>query len=84
MMSGLPVVATRHAGIGEVIEHGRTGLLVEERDVEGMARAMRQLLEDPKGNVALGQAARHEAIQNHTADQYIRALLRLIEAVSGR
>lgn len=84
MMSGLPVIATRHAGIGEVIAHGRTGLLVEERDVEGMARAMMQLLEDPKWNVDLGQAARREALQNYTADHYIRALLRLIDAVSGR
>lgn len=40
MGHGLAVVATRHAGIPEAVEHGRTGLLVEERDVDGMAEAM--------------------------------------------
>ena len=82
MMSGLPVVATRHAGIGEVIEQGRTGLLVEERDVEGMARAMMQLLEQPDWNWELGQAARREALEKYTAAQYVAALLRLIQSVS--
>jgi glycosyltransferase involved in cell wall biosynthesis len=37
---GLPVIATRLSGIPEVIRHGETGLLVEERDVTGIAEAI--------------------------------------------
>lgn len=46
LSSGLPVVATRHAGIGEVIEHGRTGLLCEERDLISMSENMVILARD--------------------------------------
>ena len=82
MMSGVPVIATRHAGIGEVVEHGRTGLLVEERDVEGMARAMIQIAENPEKALEMGRVARAVALENYTADHYITALKQLLESVS--
>jgi colanic acid/amylovoran biosynthesis glycosyltransferase len=56
--SGLPVVATRHAGIPDVVVDGETGLLVEERDVEGTADRMIRLLREPELAGRLGSAAR--------------------------
>lgn len=44
MASGLPVVATRHGGIPEVVEDGTSGLLVDERDADGLAKAVRSLV----------------------------------------
>ena len=41
MATGLAVVGTRHGGIPEAVEHGRGGLLVEERDFEALANAMK-------------------------------------------
>src|SRR5690606_5060383 len=35
--SGLPIITTRHNGIPDVVLDGKTGYLVEEGDVEGMA-----------------------------------------------
>ena len=35
--SGLPVVSTRHAGIVDAVIEGETGLLVDEKDIAGMA-----------------------------------------------
>ena len=46
MASGLPVVATRHSGITELIEDGATGILVPEYDVAAMAAAMVRLARD--------------------------------------
>jgi glycosyltransferase involved in cell wall biosynthesis len=43
--AGLPVVATRHAGIPEMIREGLDGYLVDERDVAGMSAALRKILE---------------------------------------
>ncbi len=40
MATGLPVLATRHGGIPEAINHGRTGMLVEERDAEALGAEM--------------------------------------------
>jgi colanic acid/amylovoran biosynthesis glycosyltransferase len=48
MASGLVVIATRHSGIPELIEHGVDGLLVAERDVDGYTDALQSLRElDP-------------------------------------
>jgi glycosyltransferase involved in cell wall biosynthesis len=43
MGHGLAVVSTRHAGIPEAVADGRTGILVDERDVDGMADAILQI-----------------------------------------
>ncbi len=43
MSTGLPVAATRHGGIPEAVEHGRGGFLVEERDFEALAAALKAI-----------------------------------------
>jgi glycosyltransferase involved in cell wall biosynthesis len=54
---GLPVVATRHAGIPQQVITGHTGYLVEEGDTQGMARAMLQLANSPVLREEMGHAA---------------------------
>jgi colanic acid/amylovoran biosynthesis glycosyltransferase len=46
MTAGTTVVASRHAGAPEAIEDGETGLLVDERDSEGLANALIRALQD--------------------------------------
>jgi len=43
MACGLPVISTRHSGIPEIIEDGKDGFLVEERDVDGLFKRMASL-----------------------------------------
>lgn len=45
MASGAAVISTRHAGIPDLIEQGRTGLLVEENDAAAYREALHRLLE---------------------------------------
>jgi glycosyltransferase involved in cell wall biosynthesis len=59
--AGRPVVATRVGGIPELIEDGKTGLLVESGDVDGLARRLRRLLADPMQARQLGRAGRELA-----------------------
>jgi len=47
MSTGLPIAATRHGGIPEAVEHGRCGFLVEERDFEALASAIREIARSP-------------------------------------
>ncbi len=63
MAAGLPVVASDVCGIGEVIWHGRTGMLVKENDIEGFARTVIDLLADRSRAQQLGKSAR-AAIEN--------------------
>jgi len=55
--AGLPVVATRHAGLPEGVEDGETGILVGEGDVGGLARALGSLLGDTDRREAMSRAA---------------------------
>ena len=63
MASGCAVVSTRHAGIPEAVEEGRTGLLVDEFDGEGFAAALRRVLASPEGAAEMGRAARETAVE---------------------
>ncbi len=58
MASGMPVVATRHAGIPEVVEDGVSGLLVPERDAAALADALERLAREPGRWAAMGRAGR--------------------------
>lgn len=55
---GLPVVATHVGGIPDIVEHGKTGLLVAKGDVQGVADALISLLCDPSRCVQMGKEAR--------------------------
>src|SRR5581483_7170629 len=66
MACSLPVVATRHAGIPEAVEDGVSGFLVAEKDVNGMAIAMADLLENPERAKTMGMAGRERVCQNFT------------------
>lgn len=55
--AGLPVIATRSGGIPDVVVDGKTGLLVEEGDIEGMANCMIQLVKNPGLAAQLGEDA---------------------------
>lgn len=57
MATGLPVVATLHGGIPEAVEQEETGLLVAERDREGLLREVKHLIEDDELRQQMGKAA---------------------------
>jgi glycosyltransferase involved in cell wall biosynthesis len=56
--SGVPVIASRVAGIPDVIVDGENGLLVPEKDPEALVGALVGLAEDGDKRRALGEAAR--------------------------
>jgi glycosyltransferase involved in cell wall biosynthesis len=63
MASGLPVVALRAGGVGEIVQSGTTGTLVEPWVPPAhFASALISLVEDPARRRAMGQAARSYAL----------------------
>lgn len=58
MASGLPVIGFDVAGPRDVIRHGQTGLIVEERNAAALALAMGQLAGMARQRAHMGRAAR--------------------------
>lgn len=75
MASGIPVIASRVGAIPTLIDHESTGLLVEPRDVDGLASEILRLLHDPMlaNRIAeKGQAhVRKHFSSSHMAKNYI-------------
>jgi N-acetyl-alpha-D-glucosaminyl L-malate synthase BshA len=67
MCFGCPSVAMEVGGIPEVVETGRSGLLVPFGDLDAMVAAVESLLDDPGRRDALGEAARHRAADRFSA-----------------
>src|SRR5262249_6616865 len=58
MACGTAVVASAVGGIVEVVEDGKTGLLVPPSRPDELASAIRRVLDDPVAARAMGQAGR--------------------------
>jgi glycosyltransferase involved in cell wall biosynthesis len=79
--AGLPVVASRVGGIPDLIEDGKTGLLVEPRDVEGLARAVIRLLDDKGYAGQLARAGQEFIRKNFSAEKMVEATIKTYEFV---
>ena len=77
--TGIPVVVTRHAGIAEAVIHGRTGYLVDERDVSAMSAYLKDLARDPELASTLGARARDHVSRHHSMAIHIEKLWGVIE-----
>src|SRR5215213_4528707 len=71
----VPAVATTAGGIPELVEDGRTGLLVPPGDPTALAEAMAALAGDPARAVELGRAARRRVAARHDPGGHADALL---------
>jgi colanic acid/amylovoran biosynthesis glycosyltransferase len=83
MASGLPVVASDLSGIPELVESGRTGILVPPADPRALAGALEALARDPPLRARLGSAARDDVLRRFDLRASARTLLGLVRAVAA-
>ena len=79
---GVPPVAVRSSAVNDMISSGQDGLLVPA-EVEPFARAMGELLAEPRRREAMGERAREKARQ-FSAESCARRLARLYEDVINK
>lgn len=78
MRAGCPAIGTRPGGHEDLIEDGRTGLLVPAGDASALQRALQRLIEDPDLRRRLGSAGR-EAARSLQADRVLPRLLSMFD-----
>jgi glycosyltransferase involved in cell wall biosynthesis len=80
---GLPSVSTRMAGIPELVEEGRTGLLLDVDDNAGFVRAIESLMDDAPLRHSMGEAAHKRALATHHIDAIMGRLLRHLRQLTA-
>ena len=81
MACEVPVITTRVGGLPEVVAEGETGYLFEIGDVQGMAQAALQLLNDEGKREHMGKRGREIALANFTTDKIIPQYEKLYETL---
>jgi colanic acid/amylovoran biosynthesis glycosyltransferase len=81
--SGIPVVSTKHCDIPGVIQHGVTGLLAEERDVDGLVNRLEWLLANPQKWSVMVAASRKHIEAKFDACTQGKRLASLYEELTG-
>ena len=77
-LCGLPVVATRHGGIPDLVVDQQTGRLVQEGDRRGMAEAMALLADSPDLAGAWGAAGHRRARAGFTVTHHVDQITMLL------
>lgn len=77
--AGLATVATTVGGTPEIVDHGRTGLLVAPGDPDAIGDAVALLLLDPERRVRYGSAARRLATERFDLRSWARRLAEMYD-----
>lgn len=84
---GVPVVASRVGGTDSLVEHGKTGFLYPVTDPYMAAYYIKYLVDYPKENVAIGNAAKQVATVRHDKKKIVNELMEtyqeMIDASNG-
>ena len=81
MQWALPVITTKEGGIPDMIEDGVSGLLVNKRDISGLADKILSLLENPAKRISLGTAARERFMQKFTLFRFEQDMLQILDSI---
>lgn len=83
MAAGLPVIAGAVGGLLDLIEDGRTGLLVPPESAGALASAIRQVITDPARAARLGERARAHVAGRYSFERMVASFEELYLAGIG-
>jgi len=81
MSAGVPVIASRVGGLPEVIEHERTGLLVDGPDQ--LREALRRLTANPREAGEMGDRAREAVLKKFSVEAMVQATMQAYDEVAA-
>ena len=74
-LAQLPVVITNVGDCSKVIDHGRSGLLVEKESKSEFAKALKLLIDSPHKREMFGKELKQNVDENYSKEKYINNLL---------
>jgi glycosyltransferase involved in cell wall biosynthesis len=83
MSVGVPVVATRVGGLPEIIEDGRSGMLVKTRSPDEIVAAVRTVTEDLELRDSIIRSARERVQTLFSEERMLSSIRRVYDEVSG-
>jgi len=81
--AGKPAVATRVGGIPDAVEDGKSGILVDPGDYEGMSKATVALLCDDRTRRTMGDYARRRAREKFDWEEIAKQYDQLLACLFG-
>lgn len=84
MALGLPIVASKVNGIGEILEHERSGLLIKPADAGELTAAIDRLLTAPALGRALGDAAKRRVEERYSAEKSVKVFESLYQSLIAK
>jgi len=83
MAAGLPVVATQVGGNSEMVEHERSGFLVDNEDSESAGQRILELLRAPDLRPKMGDAGREIVESRFTSTTMVNRMIDLYDSLLG-
>ena len=81
----IPSIAFKRGALGEIIEHGKNGLLVEPANTAALSEAIRAILREPSRAKRLAEAGRRRVEQEFSADRMVERIVEVYRlSLSGR
>jgi colanic acid/amylovoran biosynthesis glycosyltransferase len=79
MAMGLPVISTYHGGIPELVEDGKSGFLVLERDADAIAQKLEYLILNPQLWQQMGRAGRDRVLAKYDMEKLNDELVQIYQ-----
>ena len=80
----IPSISFNRGALGEIIEDGYSGLLVEAANTPALHSAIAKILRDPAVAKKMAEAGRERIIENFSANKMVEATLGLYESLGPR
>jgi glycosyltransferase involved in cell wall biosynthesis len=80
----IPSIAFHRGALGEIIEAGKSGLLVEAANVPALQAATAAILRDPAYAKQMGAAARQRIAANFSAEKMVEGMIQVYESLPSR
>ncbi len=81
LMLGIPVVASDVSGNREIVQNGKTGILVPARDAEALAEGILKALNESAASKAMAESGRAWVLENATTEKMTSDCLKLYESL---